>query len=321
MRAAFLRIALATVAAIAICGGATAEPAASIAIAVAPFEYSVPPGGEALDVETLLADRLGTKGVKKVVGPAELAVAADAEPTAETVQTLARQAGVAAVVVGRVTQIGGQVSVDVRLRSGETGAAAGTYVAEALRADQLEAVVDRLASQLIDGAAALGPEPAPAVSAGTPASSPSAGAAFGISFDSGGPISIHSDELESVKSAGMRHLLFSKNVVVTQDDLTIRSNRLEAFYPPKASEPDRLVATGRVRMLNGENEVSCDKATYERTKDLLICRGSAELREGPDCVAGKWIEFDLAAETVKVGGGAKVVIGETNGASAGGVCR
>jgi hypothetical protein len=72
-------------------------------------------------------------------------------------------------------------------------------------------------------------------------------------------------------------------------------------------------------MLNGENEVSCDKATYERSKDLLVCRGNAELREGPDCVAGEWIEFDLAAESVTVGGGARVVIGESNGA--GGVCR
>jgi lipopolysaccharide transport protein LptA len=311
-RAGSACIALATSVAIAfsaVADDAPAQASSSIAIAVAPFEHDPPSGAAMPDVATLLADRLDTQGVQRVVGPSELAVEADAEPADETVQAWAKQVEVAVVVVGRVTRIGSQVSVDMRLRSGATGEAAGTYVAEVFGAEQLETAVDRLASQIIEGA---GDFPRSGVSAAPPASpAPSKPVAnpFGISFDSDRPISIRSDELEAIKNGGARRLLFTKNVVVTQDDVTIRSNRLEAFYPPDTNQPDRLAASGRVRMTQGDREAHCDEATYERAEDLLICRGNAELREGEDCVAGQWIEFDTAAETVNVKGGAKVFIG------------
>jgi lipopolysaccharide export system protein LptA len=255
--------------------------------------------------------------VQKIVGPAELAVAANAEPTAETVQLWSKQAGVGALVVGRITRIGVPISVEVRLRSASTGEIIGTYVAEIQKPGELESAVGDLAQQVFDGAGGSSQGTAPAVSA-----APSGGSdgAFGISFDSDRPISIRADQLESVRSSGSRKLLFTQNVVVTQEEVTIKSNRLEAFYPPDSSQPERMVATGSVRMSNGKSEARCDRATYERSKEMLFCRGHAELREGEDCVAGEWIEFDIESDTVKVGGGAKVVIGGDGKSSQGG-CR
>jgi len=311
-RAVLSCIAFAMSVAIGFSAAAADEPApevSSITIAVAPFERDAPPGAAVPDIETLLADRLGTQGVQRIVGPGELAVEADAEPADETVQAWAKQADVAAVVVGRITRIGNQVSVDVRLRSGETGAVASTYVAEVLRAERLETAVDRLARQILDGAGDFLQSGAPGDPPASPAPSEPATGAFGINFDSDRPISIRSDELEAMKIGGARRLLFTRNVVVTQGDTTIRSNRLEAFYPAETSQPDRLVASGQVRMTQGEREARCDEATYERDEEMLICRGNAELREGDDCVAGEWIEFDTAGETVNVKGGATVVIG------------
>ena len=110
-------------------------------------------------------------------------------------------------------------------------------------------------------------------------------------------------------SAGARRLLFTRNVVVTQDDVTIRSDRLEAFYPPDTDKADRLAASGRVHMTQGDREARCDEATYERAEDRLICRGNAELHDGEDCVTGQRIEFDTATETVNVKGEARVFIG------------
>jgi lipopolysaccharide transport protein LptA len=285
---------------------AHAQGVSSLSIAVAPFERDAPSGVALPDIETLLADRIGTQGVQRIVGPYEFAVEADAEPADETVQAWAKQMDVAVVVVGRITRIGNQMSVDVRLRSGETGEVEGTYVAEILGSERVETAVDRLAGQILDGAGDFLQLGAPAE---PPASPAPANRAFGIDFDGGQPVSIRSDELEAVRLSGARHLLFTKNVVVTQDDVTIRSERLEAFYPADRNQPDRLVASGGVRMTEGESEARCDEATYERATEMLICRGNAELRDGEDCVAGQWIEFDTAAETVKVKGGAKVVIG------------
>jgi lipopolysaccharide export system protein LptA len=298
---------------------ATAETssAETVSIAVAPFERRAAPDVVLPAIDQLLADRIATRGVKKIVGPAELETEADAEPSDESVQALASRAGVAAIVVGRITGIGPAVSVDVRLRAASSGEVLGTYVAEVLKSDQLESAVDDLASQVLDAASGVASGGAPAVSS---APSDDGDVAFGISFDGDRPISIRADQLESVRSSGTRKLLFTQNVVVVQDDVTIKSNRLEAFYPPESSQPEKMVATGRVRMTNRKNEARCDRATYERSKDTLVCRGNAELREGDDCVAGEWITFDLESETVKVGGGAKVVIGG-DGSSGQGQCR
>jgi len=301
---------------------AAADPErAALAIAVAPFDREAPAGAAVPEVERLLADRLGTQGVRRIVGPAELAVKPDAEPTADAIRAWAEQADVSAVVVGRITRIGNQVSVDVRLRSGDTGAVIGTYVAEIASPEKLEAAVEELAAQILVAAGEPAPPevaaaaPRDGVDMATKGDNP-----FGIRFSSDRPVSIRSDELEAVKTKGSRRLLFTKNVVVTQDDVTIRSNRLEAFYPPETSQPDRLVAVGGVRMTQGATEARCDEATFERAKDMLICRGQAELRDGDDCVAGEWIEFDLKADTVKVKGGARVHIAGDDSSVSGG-CR
>jgi lipopolysaccharide export system protein LptA len=298
--------------------------AATGAIGVVPFVRDTSSGAEFPDVGALLADRLATRSVERIVGPGAIMVEPEVEPADGVVRAWADAYDVAAVVVGRVTSIGDQLSLDVRLRSGETGAVIGTYAAETTEAEGLDRAIDDLAIQVLDGAEDLMPgapsataPPAPvAASAGEGSGSP-----FGIHIDGDQPISIRSDRLESSTRAGSRTLLFTDNVVVTQDDVTIRSERLEAVYPPKANQPSRLVATGSVQMSNATNEARCDHATYERDADRLVCRGNAELRDGNDCVAGNWIEFDLNAETVTVGGGATVVLGGDDGKGSGGTCR
>jgi len=162
------------------------------------------------------------------------------------------------------------------------------------------------------GASATVDSPAPA--------SDDDGDAFGLRFDTDRPVSIRSEELESIRNEGARTLRFTHDVVVVQDDLTMRSQRLEAYYPPKADQPSRMVASGDVRLTNGEFEARCDEVTYERDADRMVCRGNAEYREDDDCIAGQWIEFDLEAETVKVGGGAKVILGRDEPGSGAGGC-
>lgn len=214
----------------------------------------------------------------------------------------------------------------VALERLESGAEAGAVVADATDAGDsgtngLEQALEGVAPEiqaategkLLDGAAdvaTLPPTPEPT----------GGGDAFGIRFDSDRPVSIRSEELESSKTNGSRKVVFTKNVVVEQDDVTIRSQRLEAYYPPETSQPSRMVASDRVWMSNGDYVARCDEATYEREADTLTCRGNAEMREGEDCVAGNWIEFDLSAETVKVGGGAKVVLGVENDGREPGAC-
>lgn len=131
---------------------ATEEGAAGLSIGVAPFEQVAPAGASVPDAARLLADRLGTQGVGRVVGPAALGGPATADPSREQVQAWGRGAEVRHVVVGRSTRIGRRLSLDLRLRRAESGEVVSTYVAEAARDDELEAAIDRLAEQIVAGA-------------------------------------------------------------------------------------------------------------------------------------------------------------------------
>jgi lipopolysaccharide transport protein LptA len=285
-----------------------------VAIGVAAFEAVGATSATDLDIATLLADRIGTRGVHAVAGPAQLGGGVIGEPTPAQVQAWAAAAGVSTLAVGRATRIGGRQSLDVRLRDGNSGGLIGTFIAEAATPEELAPAVDRLAGQIVDATvewltADVATAPGPA---GTP---PTRGRAlrskddpFGMTgFDRDQPLSIHSDELDASQDGGARRFVFSKNVKVEQGDLRLESARMEAFYPENATQPDRLVASGGVHVVQGTREARCDEATYYRTKDLLVCEGHAELHAGDDQVAGAVIEFDLLAEKVLVRGGATVL--------------
>lgn len=264
-----------------------------IRLGVAPFELSAPPGAELPDVGTLLADRIATLGVGRVVGPAQLGAPAKASVEPSSVQTWAREAEVDAVVVGRTTQIGSHLSVDVRLLSGESGQVIGTYISEASGAGQIATAVDSLADQVLEGAEGL--------QSTIPAAQADAGSSTSFqAFDSEAPLSIKSTTLEATEVAGRRRLVFDGDVTVVQADVTMTSNRLTADYPKGSSQPSHLVATGAVRVVQGTQEARCDRGTYQRSEQLVVCCGHAELRDGANRVRGKCIEFDLNGETVRV---------------------
>lgn len=285
------------------------------ALAVAAFEVDAPQGAVVPDVGTLLAERLATRGLARVVGPEALGVAAKAEPTDEDVRAWAARAGVQGVVVGRTTRIGDSLSLDARLRAAETGAVSGTFVQQVQGPEELEGALDALAARIVEDSASLVAGGAPgaraveAAASGTGAAASVSDAPFGFEgWKSGAPLSIESDQLEALQKDGRRQLVFEKNVRVRQGDMSMRAARLEAFYPPGGGQPERLVATGAVELQNGDQQARCDEAVYDRQRGLVTCRGGAHFQEGENQLAGELIEIDLERETVRVKGGASIVI-------------
>ena len=275
-----------------------AAEAARVRVGVAPFEVAGPSGVEVPDFATLLADLLGTRGVGRIVGPEQFGAPATAQIEASAARAWATAAAVDGVVVGRTTQLGSRFSVDVRLLSATSGSVVDTYIAEIARSDQTTSAVAELADQVIAGVLGLMD---PADRSAPPAARSSAGSDSGmLVFDNSAPISIKSNSLEAAEVNGNRRLVFSGEVNVVQDDITITSERLTADYARGASEPSRLVTQGSVRVFQGNQVASCDNGTFKRTEELLICCGHAELRDGASRVRGKCIEFDLGNQTVRV---------------------
>ena len=292
-----------------------AEPSPAAGIGVAEFER-VPPGSpDVPDVGALLADRLSALGVARVIGPARLGAPASAEPTDEEVKGLAARSRLSGLVVGRTTRNGSALSVEVRLRSGEKGSTVGTYMGEVARPEDLVPVVNRLAEQIVaQGVSELGAAGAkPDVASSSPAAKQSLGPGSVLPIDVGGlkndaPLDIRSDELEAFSNEKSKRFLFTGNVRVKQDVMTLTADRVEAFYPPESSEPDRLVATGHVVVAQKDQEALCDTATYLKVEQRIFCRGNAELRQGQDRVRGREIEIRLDTNQLIVRGGAEVHI-------------
>jgi hypothetical protein len=231
--------------------GAESE-AVRIRVGVAPFQVAAPMGVEVPDYATLLADLLGTRGVGHIVGPGELGAPASADVDASAVRSLAEEAEVDGVVVGRTTQLGSRFSVDVRLLSAESGEVVDTYIAEIPRSDQTTSAVAGLADQVIAGLLALvapSDDPVAAI-AGDAVGSPASPRAF----DGSAPISIKSQSLEAAEVNGGRRLVFSGDVNVVQSDITMSSIRLTAEFRKWESEPTRLIGNGAVRVFLGVEE-------------------------------------------------------------------
>jgi lipopolysaccharide transport protein LptA len=267
---------------------------------VAPFERVASPGAAVPDVAALLANRLATKGVERVVGPADLGARATAEPTPDEVRAWAERAAVAAVVVGRATRLGRSLSVDARVRSGRDGSVLATYVEEVAQPDDLGAALERLAGRVLEGSGAARAAAAPG-RAGAERSR--------VSLRSEEPIQISAGQLEAFEEEGRKRLVFTGSVRASQGDLTLRAGRLEAFYPADSSQPDRLVASGEVEVVQGDRSARCESATYRRAEEVVVCTGEdAVLTQGDDQVQGREIVFQLRSEVLTVKGGARVRI-------------
>ena len=279
-----------------------------LSIGVVPFEAFGPTGAQVPDVATLLAERLGTKGVDRVVGPVAMEAPAIAEPQADQVREWAKRSAVGVIVVGRTTRLGRKLSVDLRVRSGDNGGLLATpQPGEISRPQDLGQVIDWLADQVIQVASLGGP--GRITDGRSPVSAAPAEPQARRPFRKGAPIAIKADELEAIDRPGGRRLEFTGNVRASQDDMKLYSQRLTAFYPPGGSEPDRLVAIGRVRIDRGGRVAFCDKATYYREGLKVVCEGEdAELRQHADRVRGRTIVFHLDRDVLEVLGGADVVI-------------
>lgn len=314
-----------TVLLLAVGAGAASGPS----VAVAPFEQLAPGGESVPDVASRLADWLAASGVEKVVGPAQVGGPAVAEPSPAQVEAWARKAGVGAVVAGRTTRIGRKLSVDARVLAAGSGAALGPpIVVDVTQPQDLPRAIQSLTRQVTDrlsgasppdtasaatSTAALAPatgEPAPPAAPDSQAAAPPAASpapARRNPLDSKQPISIQSDQLEATEHAQSKHLIFTGNVMASQGDLSLRSDRLEAFYPPGGSSPDRLEATGHVVVSQPGRKATCEKAVYLRSKNQVVCTGkAAELTQDCDRVTGKTITFHLDTDILQVDGRADV---------------
>lgn len=125
------------------------------------------------------------------------------------------------------------------------------------------------------------------------------------------PIHIRSHDLEFFYEE--KRIQYRGNVVVTQGDMTLKSDRLTVLYEDPASTAasdaaaqqrlKHIVAEGRVEITSGERRATSRKAVFNQKKRTVTLRGNAVLQEGPNQVKGDIVTVFLDENRSIVKGG------------------
>jgi len=117
-------------------------------------------------------------------------------------------------------------------------------------------------------------------------------------------IKIVSDRLDAYDDKNL--VLFSGNVVVTKEDITMNSDRIYLYYSKREGVKDdsstgmmtsgaieRIEAAGNVRVERQDRVVTGDSAIFYNGEQKIIIRGNAEMKEGENVIRGDMITFFL----------------------------
>ena len=124
------------------------------------------------------------------------------------------------------------------------------------------------------------------------------------------PIHIRSHDLEFFYEE--KRIQYRGNVVVTQGDMTLKSDRLTVLYEdpaPTAANTTaqqrlkHIVAEGRVEITSGGRRATSRKAIFNQQKRTVTLRGNAVLQEGANQVKGDIVTVFLDENRSIVKGG------------------
>lgn len=130
------------------------------------------------------------------------------------------------------------------------------------------------------------------------------------------PIRIEADRLDAQNEKRM--VVFTGNVIATQEEMVIKADRMTIYYkkeatggaaaardPLRGGDLDRIEAKGRVSIQMEERTGTGDEAVFSQDAQQIVLSGNATLREGLNLVKGERVTFLMGENRGIVEGGAK----------------
>ncbi len=133
------------------------------------------------------------------------------------------------------------------------------------------------------------------------------GQRLGLDLASDAPFEIDARLAELLEDGkGGESFRFRGDVTLTQGDLKLTCDRLDAFFPEGRSpgRPEKFIATGDVKVVKGEFELRCTRAEFEDKSCIAVCLSSetcqsgkwpeqpARFKRGKDWIEGRELEFN-----------------------------
>ena len=116
------------------------------------------------------------------------------------------------------------------------------------------------------------------------------------------PVTVDADQLENLQKEGV--VVFSGNVVASQDSSTQYADRMEVYLDDKRDRIVRTVSTGNVRVVTKDCRTGTAKrAEYYDAEQRVVLIGNARVWRDDNVVTGERITIFLAEDRSVVEGG------------------
>ncbi len=115
------------------------------------------------------------------------------------------------------------------------------------------------------------------------------------------PLEIISDWTEADRKAGT--ITFGGKVIAKQRDMVLYADRLTNYFDLDTQSLIRAVASGNVKMSQADKFVTCEQATLEQDKRLIVLRGNVVMWQADNRVTGDKIIVHLDSKQAEVFGG------------------
>ena len=117
-----------------------------------------------------------------------------------------------------------------------------------------------------------------------------------------GPVTVDSDQLENIQKEGL--VVFTGNVVATQNGSTQWADRMEVYLDDKGDRITRTVSTGNVRIITRDCRTgTARRAEYYDLEQRVVLLGNARVWQEDNVVSGETITIFLAQDRSIVQGG------------------
>ena len=151
----------------------------------------------------------------------------------------------------------------------------------------------------------------PAVSAYAAAAAKEEDAKAGASFEFNkkDPIYITADWMEVDQKKNT--ISYKGRVVTVQNDMTMRSETLTAYYDPEMKQMKQIVAEGKVNAMQGNRVATSDKAVFDDKAKTVTLTGSPVMRQGNSQVSGVKVVYYIEQDKAVAEGDGKVRVQAT----------
>lgn len=115
------------------------------------------------------------------------------------------------------------------------------------------------------------------------------------------PIDITSDTVEGDQKQNV--VTFKGNVIAKQGDSTLFANQLTLYYDPESKKLIEIVATGNVKVTQGDRRASGQRAIFYQNENKIVLEGEVVIREGDNVIRGEKVVYLIEEEKSYFEGG------------------